>query len=77
MSRDDRPAVRWGASLLFLASWACNDYFPQYGGLGSYVNSTMFRIIGQAYSGGMPVHIAIPARAHSSAQERGDRILVQ
>ena len=59
---DDRPAVRWGASLLFLASWACNDYFPRFGGLGSYVNSTMFRIIGQAYSGDMPVHITIPAR---------------
>ena len=59
---DDRPAVRWGASLLFLASWACNDYFPRFGGLGSYVNSTMFRIIGQAYSDDMPVHITIPAR---------------
>ena len=60
LSRDDCPAVMWGASLLFLASWACNDYFPRYG--GSYVNSTMFRVIGQAYSGDMPVHIAIPAR---------------
>ena len=60
LSRDDSPAVMWGASLLFLVSWACNDYFPWYG--GSYVNSTMFRIIGQAYSGDMPVHIAIPAR---------------
>ena len=60
LSRDDWPAVMWGASLLFLASWACNDYFPWFG--GSYVNSTMFRIIGQAYSGDMPVHIAIPAR---------------
>ena len=37
-----------------------NDYFPRFG--RSYVNSTMFRIIGQAYSGDMPVHIAIPAR---------------
>ena len=45
--------------MLFLASWACNDYFPRFS--GSYVNSTMFRIIGQAYSGDMPVHIAIPA----------------
>ena len=50
----------WGASLLFLASWACNDYFPPF--RRSYVNSTMFRIIGQAYSGDMPVHIAISAR---------------
>ena len=62
LSRDDRPAVRWGASLLFLASWACNDYFPRFGGLGSYVNSTMFRIIGQAYSGDMPDYITISAR---------------
>ena len=60
LSRNDSPAVMWGASLLFLASWACNDYFPRFG--GSYVNSTMFRIIGQAYSGDMPVHIAISAR---------------
>ena len=60
LSRDDSPAVMWGASLLFLASWACNDYFPRFS--GSYVNSTMFRIIGQAYSGDMPVYIAIPAR---------------
>ena len=60
LSRDDGPAVMWGASLLFLASWACNDYFPRFG--GSYVNSTMFRIIGQAYSGDMPVDIAISAR---------------
>ena len=49
-----------GASLLFLASWACNDYFLRFS--GSYVNSTMFRIIGQAYSGDMPVYIAISAR---------------
>ena len=60
LSRDDWPAVMWGASLLFLASWACNDYFPRFS--GSYVNSTMFRIIGQAYSGDMPVYIAISAR---------------
>ena len=60
LSRDDGPAVMWGASLLFLASWACNDYFPRFA--GSYVNSTIFRVIGQAYSGDMPVHIAIPAR---------------
>ena len=60
LSRDDGPAVMWGASLLFLASWACNDYFPRF--RRSYVNSTMFRIIGQAYSGDMPVHIAISAR---------------
>ena len=60
LSRDDSPAVMWGASLLFLASWACNDYFPRF--RRSYVNSTMFRIIGQAYSGDMPVGIAISAR---------------
>ena len=60
LSRDDGPAVMWGASLLFLASWACNDYFPRF--RRSYVNSTMFRIIGQAYSGDMPVRIAISAR---------------
>ena len=60
LSRDDGPAVMWRASLLFLASWACNDYFPRF--RRSYVNSTMFRIIGQAYSGDMPVDIAISAR---------------
>ena len=60
LSKDDGPAVMWGASLLFLASWACNDYFPRFS--RSYVNSTMFRIIGQAYSGDMPEGIAISAR---------------
>ena len=54
------PQSCGGASLLFLASWACNDYFPRFS--GSYVNSTLFLIIGQAYSGDMPVYIAIPAR---------------
>ena len=60
LSRDDSSAVMWGASLLFLASWACNDYFPRI--RGPYVNSAMFRIIGQAYSGDMPGHIGISAR---------------
>ena len=52
--------VEWAASLLFLASWACNEYFPRFG--GSYVNATSFRVVVQRFSGDVPSYIAISAR---------------
>lgn len=60
LSRDDFPTVTWAASLLFLASWACNDYYPRFG--RHYVNSSNFRVVGQAFSGTMPGYIAVSAR---------------
>jgi hypothetical protein len=56
----DFPMVTWAASLLFLASWSENEYFPRFG--GHYVNSTAFRAVGQAYTGASPVYIAVSAR---------------
>jgi hypothetical protein len=60
IAREDFATVRWAASLLFLAGWASNQYLTPFG--GNYVNSTMFRVIGQAFSGIVPDYIAIPAR---------------
>jgi hypothetical protein len=60
LSRDDFDAVRWAASLLFLGAWARNEYFPKVG--GAYVNSSQFRLVGQAYSGAMPRYISLSAR---------------
>ena len=56
----DFPTVTWATSLLFLASWSCNDYYPRFD--GRYVNSSNFRIVGQAYSGSIPAYIAVSAR---------------
>jgi hypothetical protein len=56
----DGPTVMWAAQLLFLSSWACNEYFARFG--GTYVNSSSFRVIGQAFSGDVPGFIALGAR---------------
>jgi len=56
MSEDDFDKVRWAASLLFLASWSCNEYFPRFA--GEYVNSSQFRVVGQRYQGNMPDFVA-------------------
>jgi hypothetical protein len=56
----DGPTVMWAAQLLFLSSWACNEYFARFG--GAYVNSSYFRVIGQAFSGDVPGFIALGAR---------------
>ena len=37
LSETKTEAVRWASSLLFLASWAANEYFTP---VGSYVNDT-------------------------------------
>jgi hypothetical protein len=57
---EDFETVRWAASLLFFAAWACNEYFARFG--GTYVNSAEFRLIGQAYEGDMPGSVAISSR---------------
>jgi hypothetical protein len=56
---DDFEAVEWATSLLFLAAWASNDYFPRWG--GPYVNSTSFRVVWQRFSG-VPTYIALTSR---------------
>lgn len=60
LSDSDWATVQWAASLLFLASWTCNEYFSRFG--GSYVNATHFRVVGQKFSGSVPTYIAISAR---------------
>ena len=60
LTDDDLDSVRWATSLLFLASWARNQYFQRFG--GAYVNSEQFRFIGQRFTGPMPVHIALVSR---------------
>lgn len=41
----DFTTVKWAASLLFLASWASNEYFTSTP--GPYINSTPFRVVWQ------------------------------
>ncbi len=40
-------AIRWASSLLFLASWAANEYFTP---IGSYVNDTSFQLYFQRFT---------------------------
>ena len=47
LSEDRIDAVRWAASLLFLASWAGNEYFTP---IGSYVNDTNFQLYLQRFT---------------------------
>lgn len=51
--------ARWSSSLLFLACWASNSYFQQID--FSYVNSSLFRLVGQRFSN-EPIHIALGSR---------------
>jgi hypothetical protein len=60
LERADFETVRWATSLLFLASWARNEYFARFG--GPYVNSSQFRLVAQAYRGDMPHYISLSAR---------------
>lgn len=69
LDRADFPVVTWAASLLFLASWSCNDYYPRFG--GDYVNSSNFRVVGQAYSGSTPGYIAVSARRRDGSTTDG------
>ena len=69
LAEDDLETVRWAASLLFLASWATNEYFPRFG--GRYVNSEAFRFFGQRFSGQMPVYIALVSRRRDGSKWDG------
>lgn len=69
LDRADFSVVTWATSLLFLASWSCNDYYPRFG--GDYVNSSNFRVVGQAYSGSMPGYIAVSARRRDGSTTDG------
>lgn len=69
LEREDFSTVTWATSLLFLASWASNEYYPRFG--GGYVNSSNFRIVGQAYSGSMPGFIAVSARRRDGSTTDG------
>lgn len=69
LDREDFSSVSWATSLLFLASWSCNDYYPRFG--GNYLNSTNFRVVGQSYSGSMPGYIAVSARRRDGSTTDG------
>ena len=56
----DGPTIFWSASLLFLASWAGNQYFPRFA--GDYTNSSSFRVVAQAFTGNKPVYMTVGAR---------------
>jgi hypothetical protein len=47
LSENKFEALRWAASLLFLASWAGNEYFTP---IGSYVNDTNFQLYFQRFT---------------------------
>jgi hypothetical protein len=66
---EDFPTVQWAASLLFLGAWARNEYLAKFG--GKYVNSSMFRVIGQAYTGTVPHYISIGARRRDGSSTDG------
>jgi hypothetical protein len=69
LPRDDFDTVRWASSLLFLASWARNEYFPTFS--GPYVNSTAFRPVGQGFVGDEPTYIAVVARRRDGSTTNG------
>lgn len=60
LKQTDGATVFWAASLLFLACWANNQYFPRFS--GRYANSTSFRVVAQAYRGDAPVYVTVGAR---------------
>ena len=60
LKEEDFETVRAAAAVLFLASWACNEYFPKF--LGKYTNSSHFRLVGQNYTGNMPDAITVSSR---------------
>lgn len=58
LSEDRLEAVRWAASLLFLASWAANEYFTA---IGSYVIDTSFQLYFQRFTG-PPEYVSLSYR---------------
>jgi hypothetical protein len=69
LDRADFDTLRWAVSLLFLGSWSRNEYFPRFG--GHYVNSSQFRVVGQAYSGGLPHYITLTSRRRDGSTTDG------
>lgn len=69
IDKNDFPTVRWAASLLFLASWSCNSYYGF--GIGNYVNSSNFRLVGQGFRGSVPVYISISTRRRDGSSIDG------
>jgi hypothetical protein len=69
LDEDDLETVRWATSVLFLSSWASNEYFPRFGGV--YVNSEEFRFVGQRFTGPMPVYIALVSRRRDGSKWDG------
>jgi hypothetical protein len=69
IDKDDFPRVRWAASLLFLASWSRNSYYGF--GVGHYVNSSNFRLVGQGFRGSAPVYIAVSTRRRDGSSTDG------
>lgn len=55
----DFETVQWATALLFLASWASNEYFADWS--GPYVNSSAFRVVWQRFARA-PVWIALTSR---------------
>lgn len=69
LAEEDLEAVQWAAAMLFMASWACNEYFPRF--FGPYVNSEEFRFVGQRFTGPMPVYIALVSRRRDGSKWDG------
>lgn len=69
LSREDLANVTWAASLLFLSSWALNDYYPRFS--RRYVNSSNFRVIGQAFRGAAPHYLTVSARQRDGSTTDG------
>ena len=69
LERNDFATAAWATSLLFLATWALNEYFPRFG--GAYVNSSNFRLVGQAYGGDAPRFIAVSSRRRDGSTTDG------
>jgi hypothetical protein len=69
LAPEDMADIGWASSLLFLASWACNEYYPKFG--GAYVNSTAFRPVGQNFTGDTPTFIAVVARRRDGSSWDG------
>lgn len=69
LAEEDLETVRWASALLFLASWAANEYVPRF--FGPYVNSEQFRFVGQRFTGPMPNFIGLVSRRRDGSKWDG------
>lgn len=69
LSTENLPRVMWASSLLFLSSWALNEYYPRFS--RRYVNSSNFRVVGQAFQGAAPRYLAVSARRRDGSTMDG------